>query len=148
MKVLVINGPNLNNLGSRDKSFYGSESYQDVIQNIEEYAEILQVEVTFFQGNSEGELISFIQKEVDEFDGIVINGGALTHYGLSLKDSLMDAATPLVEIHISNIHQREIYRRNSVVEPISIGQVAGFGTSGYLYALELLVNYLRNDIHT
>jgi len=80
--------------------------------------------------------------------GIVINGGALTHYGLSLKDSLMDAATPLVEIHISNIHQREIYRRNSVVEPISIGQVAGFGTSGYLYALELLVNYLRNDIHT
>ena len=68
MKVLVINGPNLNNLGSRDKSFYGSESYQDVIQNIEEYAEILQVEVTFFQGNSEGELISFIQKEVDEFE--------------------------------------------------------------------------------
>ena len=77
--------------------------------------------------------------------GIVINAGAITHYGLSLKDSLLDAGVPIVEIHISNIHQREEYRRNSVVESLAVGQVAGFGTRGYVYALELIVNYLENS---
>ena len=146
MKILVINGPTLNNLGRRDESYYGYESYDDVIENIKKHGQILQIEIAFFHGNSEGELVSFIQKKAREYHGIVINAGALTHYTLSLKDSLLDAGTPLVEIHISNIHQREEYRRNSVVESVAIGQVAGFGTSGYLYALELLVNYLRNEI--
>ena len=91
-------------------------------------------------------MVSFIQKEASTSDGIVINAGALTHYGLSLKDSLIDAKIPLVEVHISNIHQREEYRRTSVVEPVAIGQVAGFGTSGYLYAIELLIHYLENAI--
>ena len=146
MKILVINGPNLNNLGKRDESHYGAESFSEVITSIEQFSKELGIEVKFSQNNSEGELISFIQKEASTSDGIVINAGALTHYGLSLKDSLIDAHIPLVEIHISNIHQREEYRRTSVVEPVAIGQVAGFGTSGYLYALELLINYLENAI--
>ena len=146
MKILVINGPNLNNLGKRDEFHYGAESFSEVITSIEQFSKELGIEVKFSQSNSEGELISFIQKEASTSDGIVINAGALTHYGLSLKDSLIDAHIPLVEIHISNIHQREEYRRTSVVEPVAIGQVAGFGTSGYLYALELLINYLENAI--
>ena len=146
MKILVINGPNLNNLGKRDESHYGAESFSEVITSIEQFSKELGIEVKFSQSNSEGELVSFIQKEASTSDGIVINAGALTHYGLSLKDSLIDAHIPLVEIHISNIHQREEYRRTSVVEPVAIGQVAGFGTSGYLYALELLINYLENAI--
>tara|TARA_B100000470_G_scaffold198624_1_gene169307 strand:+ start:115 stop:555 length:441 start_codon:yes stop_codon:yes gene_type:complete len=146
VKILVVNGPNLNNLGKRDESHYGSESFSEVITSIEQFSKELGIEVKFSQSNSEGELISFIQKEASTSDGIVINAGALTHYGLSLKDSLIDAHIPLVEIHISNIHQREEYRRTSVVEPVAIGQVAGFGTSGYLYAMELLVNYLENAI--
>ena len=146
MKILVINGPNLNNLGKRDESHYGAESFSEVITSIEQFSKELGIEVKFSQSNSEGELISFIQKEASTSNGIVINAGALTHYGLSLKDSLIDAHIPLVEIHISNIHQREEYRRTSVVEPVAIGQVAGFGTSGYLYAMELLVNYLENAI--
>ena len=146
MKILVINGPNLNNLGKRDESHYGAESFSEVITSIEQFSKELGIEVKFSQSNSEGELIGFIQKEASTSDGIVINAGALTHYGLSLKDSLIDAHIPLVEIHISNIHQREEYRRTSVVEPVAIGQVAGFGTSGYLYAMELLVNYLENAI--
>tara|TARA_B100001245_G_C22839475_1_gene403554 strand:+ start:322 stop:762 length:441 start_codon:yes stop_codon:yes gene_type:complete len=146
VKILVVNGPNLNNLGKRDESHYGAESFNEVITSIEQFSKELGIEVKFSQSNSEGELISFIQKEASTSDGIVINAGALTHYGLSLKDSLIDAHIPLVEIHISNIHQREEYRRTSVVEPVAIGQVAGFGTSGYLYAMELLVNYLENAI--
>ena len=146
MKILVVNGPNLNNLGKRDESHYGAESFSEVITSIEQFSKEPGIEVKFSQSNSEGELISFIQKEASTSDGIVINAGALTHYGLSLKDSLIDAHIPLVEIHISNIHQREEYRRTSVVEPVAIGQVAGFGTSGYLYALELLINYLENAI--
>ncbi len=146
MKILVVNGPNLNNLGKRDESHYGAESFSEVITSIEQFSKELGVEVKFSQSNSEGELINFIQKEASTSDGIVINAGALTHYGLSLKDSLIDAQIPLVEIHISNIHQREEYRRTSVVEPVAIGQVAGFGTSGYLYAMELLINYLENAI--
>ena len=146
MKILVVNGPNLNNLGKRDESHYGAESFNEVITSIEQFSKELGIEVKFSQSNSEGELINFIQKEASTSDGIVINAGALTHYGLSLKDSLIDAQIPLVEIHISNIHQREEYRRTSVVEPVAIGQVAGFGTSGYLYAMELLVNYLDNAI--
>ena len=146
MKILVVNGPNLNNLGKRDESHYASESFSDVISKIENFSKEVGVETNVFQSNSEGELISFIQKEASTSDGIVINAGALTHYGLSLKDSLIDAKIPLVEIHISNIHQREKYRRTSVVESVAIGQVAGFGTSGYLYAIELLIHYLENAI--
>ncbi len=146
MRILIINGPNLNNLGKRDESQYGSESYKDVVEAVGRQAKKLSVEVSFFQSNSEGELVTFIQNESSGCDGIVINAGAITHYGLSLKDCLLDAKIPLVEIHISNIHRREEYRRNSVVEPVAVGQVAGFGTQGYIYALELMVNYLRNGI--
>ena len=145
MRILIINGPNLNNLGNRDESHYGSESYEDIVQSVRNQAATLSVDVSFFQSNSEGELVTFIQKESKTCDGIVINAGAITHYGLSLKDCLLDARIPLVEIHISNIHKREAYRRNSVVESVSVGQVAGFGTRGYIYALELMVNYLKNE---
>ena len=144
MKILVVNGPNLNNLGKRDESHYGSELFSDVITMIEKFSKEAGVETNCFQSNSEGELISFIQNEASSSDGIVINAGALTHYGLSLRDSLIDSKIPLVEIHISNIHQREKYRRTSVVESVAIGQVAGFGTSGYLYAIELLIHHLEN----
>ena len=98
----------------------------------------------YYQSNHEGEIIDYIQTYSPQIDGIVINPGALTHYGLSLRDALLDAGLPVVEVHLSNIHGREDYRRNSVITSLSIGQVAGLGWKGYLYALEGLIEYLKS----
>jgi 3-dehydroquinate dehydratase-2 len=143
MKVLVINGPNLNMLGNREASLYGTETLGDIERRIGERAEALGIDVEFFQSNHEGGIVDYIQESAEGASGIVINAGALTHYGLSMRDALADAALPTVEVHLSNIHSREEFRRRSVVAPIVEGQIAGLGWRGYLYALEYLAALIQ-----
>ncbi len=144
MRILILNGPNLNVLGARDKSHYGDKTLDDVLTDVKDTADRLGIDIDHFQSNHEGKLIDYIQQESGNSDGIVINGGALTHYGLSVKDALTDAKLPVVEIHISNIHSREKYRQHSVVEYLSVGQIAGLGWRGYSLALESIVEHIRS----
>ena len=137
MKILVVNGPNLNALGRRDHAYYGAESLERVEARLVDRARELGVEVELFQSNEEGEIVGFLQG-AEGASGLIINAGALTHYGLSLRDALADARLPIVEVHISNIHAREEFRRHSVIAPIAVGQIAGLGTQGYELALEFL----------
>lgn len=139
MKILIINGPNLNNLGRRDPGHYGSKTLAEIESAVAEKAGDLGAEVAFFQSNHEGDIVDFIQGATDGADGVIINAGALTHYGLSMRDALTDARLPIIEVHISNIHARDEYRRHSVVADMAVGQIAGFGWRGYLYALDFLV---------
>ena len=144
MNILFLNGPNLNLLGCRDVSYYGSHTIDDVYKDVRTAATKLGVSVDFFQSSQEGALIDYIHDKMGSCSGIIINAGALTHYGLSLKDAVLEAKVPIVEVHISNIHSRERYRRHSVIEGVAVGQIAGLGWKGYSYGLELLVNYIRD----
>ena len=138
MKLLVINGPNLNMLGHRDRDVYGTMTLSDIEEMVRHRAEELGAEVEFFQSNSEGAIIDILQARYASVNGIVINPGALTHYGLSLREALVDTGLPVVEVHISNIYARERWRHRSVVAPVSVGQISGLGWRGYLAALDFL----------
>ncbi|MXZ02282.1 MAG: type II 3-dehydroquinate dehydratase [Chloroflexi bacterium] len=137
-RILVINGPNLNNLGKRDADHYGSITLADIEERVAARAEKLGVEVAFFQSNHEGAIVDWIQAESGSAAGIIINAGALTQVGYSILDALLDSKLPVVEVHISNIHAREEFRRHSVIAPYAVGQIAGLGYRGYIYALESL----------
>ncbi len=143
MKILVIHGPNLNLLGQRDRAHYGDRTLPEINALLEEQGHALGVEVATFQSNHEGALIDFIQQQASTAQGIVINPGALTHYGLSLRDALSDSGLPVIEVHISNIHRREEWRSRSVIAPIADGQVSGLGWSGYAAALQAMVDRLK-----
>ena len=145
MKILVINGPNLNMLGKRESSMYGVKSLADIEALIQEKARDLDVDIESFQSNSEGAIIDYLQEAASDAEGIVINAGALTHYGLSLRDALVDSRLPIVEVHLSNIHAREEFRHRSVVADIAQGQIAGLGWRGYIFALEFLVGTLKHE---
>ena len=142
MRLLIINGPNLNNLGKRDPAQYGADTLSDIEGRVRERAKELGVEVEFFQSNHEGDIVDYLQASAGDASGIVINAGALTHYGLSMRDALADTRLPIAEVHLSNIHARERFRRRSVVAPIAVGQIAGFGWRGYLYALDFLAAHV------
>ncbi len=138
MKILVLHGPNLNMLGSRDSDVYGDQKLAEIDSRIEERSRELGVDLQVFQSNHEGDLIDFIHRNSALADGIIINPGALTHYGLSLRDALADTRLPVVEVHLSNIYAREEFRQHSVVAPIALGQISGFGWRSYIAALDLL----------
>jgi 3-dehydroquinate dehydratase-2 len=143
MRIVVIHGPNLNILGRRNKVIYGEKTLDEINKLIEQQAAEIDTEVAIIQANSEGDLVDFIQKESSGADGIIINAGALTHYGLSLRDALLDTNLPVVEVHLSNIYAREEFRQRSVIAPIAKGQVTGLGWRGYIAALRTLVAELR-----
>ena len=145
MKILVVNGPNLNTLGRRDVSVYGVKSLTEIEEAVRSRAKDLGVEVDLFQSNHEGSIIDHLQASAAGADAVVINAGALTHYGLSLRDALADCGLPLVEVHLSNIHARERFRRRSVLASIARGQIAGLGWRGYLFALDYLAAHLKGD---
>ncbi|BCS80880.1 type II 3-dehydroquinate dehydratase [Anaerocellum diazotrophicum] len=142
-KVLVINGPNLNLLGIREKNIYGSVVYEDVLKSISQKAQELGFEVEFFQSNHEGEIIDKIHRAYfEKVDAIVINPGAYTHYSYAIHDAIKAVNIPTIEVHISNIHAREEFRRKSVIAPACTGQISGFGTKSYIIALYALKEIL------
>ena len=145
MKILVINGPNLNMLGKRNKSIYGNKTLPGIINMLKKEGDSLGVDIVTFQSNSEGSLIEFIHKNFAKADGIIINPGALTHYGLSLRDALSDTGLPVIEVHLSNIYAREEWRAKSVIAPIAKGQITGLGWRGYVSALRILVGELKGE---
>ena len=131
MKILVINGPNLNFLGIREKQLYGAETYDTLLSRLEKKAKELQVDLETFQSNCEGELIDRLQKAyLDHVDGIVINPGAYTHYSIAIRDALATLEVPKIEVHITNVHKREEFRHVSVTAPVCTGQVVGLGLIG------------------
>ncbi len=144
MKILIINGPNLNKLGKRSPAIYGPKSLNEIQSDLNNLSKTLGAELEFYQSNTEGSIVDFIQSNSSKADGIIINPGALTHYGLSLADALMDLQIPIVEVHISNIYKREEWRKKSVVAPTSIGQISGLGAMGYSYALQFLYEHIKS----
>lgn len=145
MKILVINGPNLNMLGQRDRAIYGEKTLAEIDLLLQEQGKSLGIAVMTVQANSEGALIDFIQQQSGSAEGIIINPGALTHYGLSLRDALTDTRLPVIEVHLSNIYAREEWRQKSVIAPIAKGQISGLGWRGYVAALHTLVAELKGE---
>lgn len=139
-KFLVISGPNLNLLGTRKTSIYGQGSLEDIHQGLRQRAAELEVEVRCEQFNSEGEIVESLQNAPGEFEGIIINAGALAHYSYVLRSAIGATLLPCVEVFISNVHAREDFRHQSVIAPVCVGVIGGFGKRSYLLALEALVN--------
>lgn len=136
MKLLVMNGPNLNLLGKREPEIYGYETLADIEKGLQEVAEQAGVQLAFFQSNTEGFLINRIHQAADEgISGIIFNPGAYTHYSIALRDAIASVGIDTIEVHISNIHNRESFRQTSVIAPVCLGQLTGFGTDGYTLAL-------------
>jgi 3-dehydroquinate dehydratase II len=142
MKILVMNGPNLNLLGKREPEIYGSVTLDDINKRITALAAELGVEVAFFQSNHEGELVQKIQDAMGGYEAIVINPGAYTHTSVALRDAISSTGIPTVEAHISNIYKREEFRKHSYISGVAVGQIAGFGPDSYLLALRAAVGFV------
>ena len=143
MKILVINGPNLNLLGDRENAIYGDCTLENINDKLKEKAESLDCDIDFFQSNIEGELIERIQKAKNEFDGIILNPAAYTHTSVAIRDAISAVKLPVVEVHLSNIYAREDFRHHSYSAPVCKGQICGFGATGYFLALEALIEMLK-----
>ena len=137
-KILVLLGPNLNMVGVREKGVYGTETAQSISQQIVSYAEENGCCAEVYQSNHEGDLIDRIHGAKDVFDGVIINAGALTHYSYALRDAIACLKIPFIEVHMSNIHAREEFRHTSVIAPVCVGQIAGFGKNVYFLAMQAL----------
>lgn len=143
-KIRVINGPNINFTGIREKGIYGNLNYSDIVSLIKKNGENLGFNIECFQSNHEGEIIDYIQNCFNEkVDGIVINPGAYTHYSYAIRDAIASVDIPVVEVHMSNIHKREEFRHLSVTVPVCVGQICGFGHNGYIMALFALNEILN-----
>ena len=145
-KVLVLHGPNLNLTGFREPELYGKKPLEEIDADIRNAAERLGFEVRILQSNSEGVLIDTIHEHRRWADAIVVNPGGLGHYSISLRDALAGVRLPVVEVHLSNVHTREEFRRHSVISPVTVGQIVGFGGYGYVLALEALENVEKEVI--
>ena len=144
MKILFLNGPNLNLLGTREPEVYGHTTLADIEAQVRERAAQLEVEVDFRQSNQEGELVNWIQEAKGKFAAIVINAAAYTHTSVALRDAISAAGVPTVEIHLSNIHAREEFRHKSLIAPVCRGQICGFGAKSYILGLEAAV-YVKDS---
>ena len=140
MKILFLNGPNLNLLGQRQPEVYGRTTLADIEAKVRSRAQTLNVEVEFRQTNLEGELVDWIQQAKTKSDVIVLNAAAYTHTSIALRDGIVAAGVPTIEIHLSNIHAREVFRHKSLIAPVCRGQILGFGANSYILALEASIN--------
>ena len=138
MRVLILNGPNINLLGLREKDIYGVKTYDEICDFLHNKAKEFQIELDILQSNIEGQLVDYIQKAYGNYDGIIINPGAYTHYSIAILDALKGINIPTIEVHISNIHSREEFRQKSVTAAGCIGQISGFGEYGYVMAMMAL----------
>lgn len=145
MRILVLNGPNLNMLGQREPGVYGANTLDEINASIQSLAQSLGVEVDFFQSNHEGNLIDRIQSAEGVYKAIIFNPAAYTHYSYALRDAVAAINIPVIEVHISNIYAREGFRGHSVIAPVATGQISGFGITGYLHALRAAVDISRSD---
>ena len=146
MKILVMHGPNLNLLGTREPSIYGNITINEINGAISALALEMRIEVNIVQSNSEGELIERIHSAIGLYDGILINPAAYTHTSIAIRDALSAAALPVVEVHLSNIHSREEFRSRSFIAPIAVGQISGFGPDSYLLGLRAIFNHLTKGL--
>lgn len=144
MKILCINGPNINLLGTREPEKYGTATLYDIEKQLIKDASKLRIVVDFFQSNIEGEIVNAIQEALGKYDGIIINPAAYTHTSIAIRDAILAVQIPTVEIHLSNIYSREDFRKVSYTAPVCIGQISGFGKFGYTMALNAVHNYLKN----
>lgn len=145
MRILVLNGPNINFLGIREKGIYGTEDFNYLLDLLKEKAKKEQITIESYQSNGEGELIDRIQQAYyDQVDGIVINPGAYTHYSIAIRDALASLEIPKIEVHISNVHKREEFRHISVTAPVCTGQIVGLGLQGYLLAVDYILSSQHN----
>ncbi len=141
-KILVLNGPNLNLLGTREPGIYGSDTLEDIIEDLREYAAARDAEITHLQSNSEADLIEALHAARQDVDGVVLNAGAFTHYSIALRDAISAVGLPVIETHLSNLHARESFRHTSVISAVCVGVVAGLGRDSYFAAVEGLLRYL------
>ncbi|HEY9617633.1 MAG TPA: type II 3-dehydroquinate dehydratase [Microcoleaceae cyanobacterium] len=143
MRILVLHGPNLNLLGKREPGIYGSVTLDDINRLLEQEAQTLQVGLSAFQSNHEGELVDAIHAASGQYQGLVINAGAYTHTSVAIRDAIAGVNLPTVEVHLSNIYRREEFRHHSYIAPIAIGQISGFGADSYRLGLQALVAHLK-----
>jgi len=142
-KIIILNGPNLNLLGEREKSQYGSSTLADIQNNCEDFAKKNDVKLSFFQSNIEGELVNQIQDSRNKQNGLIINAGGYTHSSVAIHDALKIIKIPIIELHISNIYNREEFRHKSLISKVAQGVICGFGVDGYLMALEAMRKILK-----
>ena len=138
-KILVMNGPNLNLLGTREPEIYGSLTLADIHERLRQRANEADLDIEFMQSNHEGVLVDAIQRARRTVDYIILNAAAFTHYSIALRDAIAAVDVPVIEVHLSNIHQREEFRHKSVIAPVVLGQIAGFGAESYMAALEIII---------
>ena len=143
--ILVIHGPNLNLLGTREPEIYGRMTMQDINDDLQKQADEAGVHIDFFQSNHEGEIIDKLHEARGRYDYIILNAGAYTHYSIAIRDALAAIEIPTIEVHISNIHQREEFRHHSVIAPVVVGQICGFGLESYKAALYVAVRKLQEE---
>ncbi|PKL40887.1 MAG: type II 3-dehydroquinate dehydratase [Spirochaetae bacterium HGW-Spirochaetae-1] len=141
--LIVINGPNLNMLGTREKDIYGTLALDEISSMVESYARENNIKVIFFQSNSEGDIVSFIQSN-RHAHGMVINPAAYTHTSVAIRDAIAAVNIPAVEIHLSNIHAREEFRKHSFIAPVCVGQISGFGYNSYILGIRAIIEYLES----
>lgn len=141
MKILVINGPNLNLLGEREPGIYGDQSYSALSEMVMDKADELGVKCEIFQSNHEGAIIDKLHSARKDFDGVVLNAGAYTHYSYAIRDAISAIKIPVIEVHISNVFARDEFRKNSVIAPVCKGSISGFGFGSYLMAMDALAKY-------
>ncbi len=141
-KIAVIHGPNLNLLGTREPEIYGTKTLAEINAELEDHARDKGIELVFHQTNIEGEIVNLLHEAMGHVDGVILNAAAYTHYSLAIHDAIKASGLPVVEVHLSNIHSREEFRRRSVIAPACIGQICGFGGRSYLLALDALRGYL------
>lgn len=144
IKIMIIHGPNLNLLGNREPDVYGTFTLKDINKQIRDFSKLKSVKIKIFQSNHEGSIIDCIQKAEKKYDGIVINPGAYTHYSYAIRDAVSAVSIPVVEVHLTDIHNREEFRRISVIAPVCLDQISGLGVESYMRGIERIISYAQD----